>query len=213
MAAKKKVARRRKATKQKAVRRRETTLAPKKKDERIRSPQAAVVSVSMSGLSYGGYESSTGRVAVNADQCWTWYQDDSEFRKQLETLLLGKLSPETIRIKNWDGMKTVVYKDETISRLHIETMLENFERVQFKGTPWEDSVRQLQHEADERTRSRELASGECKIRVAFTFAHSRQKGARLVLSAPLAMWIGMQLIECAEGRTQASSAYFSRPKA
>src|SRR6266516_7302855 len=87
--------------------------------------QAYIPSYSMSVCYDDDYHLLSG--SIDLDQ-----QED--LVEQISSVLLNQISPVDLPIGTWD--EACLYSGETISRLHVAKIIENWEEIDFTKTPW-----------------------------------------------------------------------------
>ena len=166
------------------------------------------ISVSLGGRDYGGYKSYAGSVSVDyrEDGFFSFpycgwdsgkeinFQENSDFLKRLKEILLGKVSPVDLR--------DIVLKGETIATLHIRQIVDEWEWISFEKTPWENEIKALKQDYSRKIIKEKIKEGELDVEVLFSFSDSRLSHGHMSVSAPVARWLGEQLILASQGDLQ-----------
>lgn len=164
------------------------------------------IAVKMSGMSYGGYDQDAGyTVRIDYDDfSWTAgdeidFEKHKDIAKQIEKVLLGKRVASNI--KNRWTKEVIVYKGETIAKLHVQKILENWDCVEFGKTSMADKIKKLRRECTRRvlkTKIREKSGGAIEIDFTYEGGYP-QHGGSIVIPPSVARWIGKRLMEASTG--------------
>jgi hypothetical protein len=166
------------------------------------------ISVSLGGRNYGGYKSHNGTISLDYQTVGAfpiyydlWAQGEeinfhanSDFLKRLKEILLGKVCPVDLR--------DIVLKGETIATLHIKQIVDDWELISFEKTPWENEIKALKQDYSRKIINEKIKKGELGVDVEFSFSNSRQRWGHMSVSAPVARWLGEQLILASQGDLQ-----------
>jgi hypothetical protein len=168
------------------------------------------ISVFLSGKTYGGYEEDDGSISVDYKEygysnlysyCGCWdegeeidFEGNPDFLKKLKEILLGKACPL--------NLSDIVLKGETIATLHIKQIVDDWELISFEKTPWENEIKALKQDYSRKIIKEKIKKGELGVDVEFSFSNSRQRWGHMSVSAPVARWLGEQLILASQGDLQ-----------
>ena len=167
------------------------------------------ISVSLGGKTYGGYEEVDGCISVdykehgysNLSYCACWdegeeidFEGNPDFLKKLKEILLGKACPV--------NLGDIVLKGETIATLHIKKIVDDWESISFERTPWENEIKALKHDYSRKIIKEKIKKGELGVDVEFWFSNWHQRRGHMSISAPVARWLGEQLILASQGDLQ-----------
>ncbi len=168
------------------------------------------IDVNMRGKIYGGYTDHVGySVAVDYDD-FSWDAgDDIDFdkhkdmAKQIESALLGKRANANIKGR-WPD-EVIVYKGESIARLHVQKILLHWSFVDFGKSSLADKIRKLRRQCTRRvlkSKIRENRGADIQIEFCYDGDNLRQQGGSVIIPAPIAKWLGKRLIEASSGDLQ-----------
>lgn len=166
------------------------------------------IRVDIGGRDFEGYLCSHYRVSVRyqghiADGDWIDFERHPDFLEQLSSILLGQRSPVDIA----GHSETYVHTGETIARLHIKAIAENWGWIDLTKTPWAERIADLKHRYAEAALKRDLTEGRLDIRVWFTYlSGGNQRSGSFTISRDVARWLGEQLVALANGSSSADGA-------
>jgi hypothetical protein len=166
------------------------------------------ISVSLGGRNYGGYTSHNGTISLDYQPVGAFpiYYDfwaegeeinfhaNSDFLKRLKEILLGKVCPVDLR--------DIVLKGETIATLHIKQIVDDWELISFEKTPWENEIKALKQDYSRKIIKEAIKKERLKVLVDFYFINSPLSKGYFTISAPVARWLGEQLILASQGDLQ-----------
>ena len=170
------------------------------------------ISVSLGGKTYGGYTASDGSISIDYGRCKNWmsdcvwdagehisFQANSDFLKRLKEILLGKVCPVDLR----DALKRdIVLKGETIATLHIKQIVDDWVLISFEKTPWENEIKALKQDYSRKIIKEAIKKERLEVLVDFYFSNSPLSKGYFTISAPVARWLGEQLILASQGDLQ-----------
>jgi hypothetical protein len=154
---------------------------------------------------YGGHFFDTYRATVSYGEFLPCDVSSVELRRhedlaqQLAGALLNQVAPVDI-----EGAG--LFAGETISRLHLRTIVENWDAVDFSGTPWHALAQQIDRELERREEKERQEEGRRPVQVSFAFDSPAQQSGSFTISSKVARWLGTQLLALADGDGSANGA-------
>ncbi|MBI4558632.1 MAG: hypothetical protein HY706_13715 [Candidatus Hydrogenedentes bacterium] len=164
------------------------------------------IEVFMGGKRYGGYDNDDDYEVKLDYSNFSWdagaeidFDKHKDVRRQVESALLGKRASASIKVR-WSN-ETIVYRGETIAKLHIPKICENWGSVDFGKNSFAGKIEKFVRQCTRqvlKSKIRETPGVDIKIEFKYGEGYS-QSGGAVVLSVPVAKWLGRKLLEASSG--------------
>lgn len=154
---------------------------------------------------YGRYQCAEFSITVDyGDSPWEQgrhmdFDAHPEFAKKLEEMLLGKITPVDLKYQSWPKPETILFKGETIARLHLKNIMDHWWSLDFGKTPWRQQIADLKREYVRKVLKQQVGNAENTVEVSFKYEGERQRGGSISLTPPVAKWLGEQLVKASQG--------------
>lgn len=163
-----------------------------------------MISVKMANKTFGGYDAGTYDVTVGYADTQRTPQDapidfeaHPEYARRVAAMLLDQVAPVPITV--WGEDEPIVHESETIARLHVKTIIENWDWIEWDGTPWANAVAKLN--AAYARAHYEPVEVTSDITIEITMDSPFQQGGTVRLRPDAAAWVGARLLALSEGLT------------
>lgn len=164
------------------------------------------MNVTMGGKIYGSYEYEDFDASIEYDPdvveppeySSIEFHPGSQMARGVATILLGKKCPRGIRGRD---KAFIVHPGERIARLHLEAIMEDFDRIDFSRTPWKRQIAAFRLKSARKRFMTTLRANKVCIVVHFRLGgrKDRQTGGEFAVSPAVAAWLGKQLLRASSG--------------